>query len=78
MLIGFCFCGSFCTLSKSLVVLQELVDKGHKIIPIFSYNVCNLDTRFWNAKDFRQKVEEITGEKIVDSIVSAEIGRAHV
>ncbi len=72
MLIGFCFCGSFCTLSKSLTVLQDLVNKGHKIIPIFSYNVAELDTRFWKAQEFRQKVEEITGEKIVDSIVSAE------
>lgn len=72
MLIGYCFCGSFCTLSKSLKVLQDLVEKGHKIIPIFSFNVKNLDTRFWKASEFRQKVEEITGEKIVDNIVDAE------
>lgn len=72
MLIGYCFTGSFCTLSKSIDVMQKLANQGHTIIPIFSYNVRDFDTRFWLAKEFRQKVEEITTEPIVDSIVSAE------
>ena len=72
MLIGYCFTGSFCTLSKSLQVVERLAELGHTIIPIFSYNVRDIDTRFWLSDDFRTKVLEITGGEIVDSIVAAE------
>lgn len=72
MLIGYCFTGSFCTLSKSLAVMRQLANKGHTIIPIFSYNVRDFDTRFWKAQEFRDMVEQITSEPIVDSIVAAE------
>ena len=72
MLIGYCFTGSFCTLSKSLKVLQELVDLGHSVIPIFSYNVRDIDTRFWIADEFRDKIVAICDHEIVDSIVDAE------
>ena len=72
MVIGYCFTGSFCTLAKSLVQAEKLAQQGHTIIPIFSYNVRDLDTRFFRASEFREKVREITKEKIVDSIVSAE------
>lgn len=72
MLIGYCFTGSFCTLSKSLAVMKQLVEQGHKIIPVFSYNVHDFDTRFWHAQEFRAKVQELTTEPIVDSIVAAE------
>jgi len=72
MLIGYCFTGSFCTLTKSLVVLEQLVADGHSVIPIFSYNVRDTDTRFWEAAKFRERVHEITNHEIVDSIVTAE------
>ena len=72
MLIGYCFTGSFCTLSKSIAVLERLVELGHEVIPIISYNVRDIDTRFWLADDFRQKISSITDHDIVDSIASAE------
>lgn len=72
MLIGYCFTGSFCTLSKSIAVMEELAKQGHTIIPIFSYNVRDLDNRFWRAEEFRKRVREITDEGIVDNIVLAE------
>ena len=70
--IGYAFCGSFCTISQSLKVLKELSELDIKIIPIMSEIVYNTDTRFTNAKDLREKVEDLCGEKIIHDIPSAE------
>lgn len=70
--IGFCVTGSHCTLEETLVQLKKFKEQGADLYPIFSYNVANTDTRFTTAKDFRDKVEEITGKKVVDTIVDAE------
>lgn len=72
MLIGYCFTGSYCTLSKSLQILRQLVEQGNEVIPIVSYNVKNLDTRFYIAAEFIAEVENICGRKVIDSIVDAE------
>lgn len=72
MLIGYCITGSFCTLDKSIDVLKQLVEKGHEIIPIVSYNVASKDTRFYLAKDFIAEIEKICNKKVVDDIVTAE------
>lgn len=70
--IGFCFTGSFCTLGKSLQVMEKLKKQGADIIPIFSYNVLNEDTRFFKAKEFKKKVEDICGREVITSITDAE------
>lgn len=33
--IGYAVTGSFCTFSKTLAVMQALVDKGYELVPIF-------------------------------------------
>ncbi|MCM8900794.1 dipicolinate synthase subunit B [Caldicoprobacter algeriensis] len=70
--IGFCVTGSFCTFDKVLIHLQRIVDEGAEVYPIFSYAVASTDTRFTTAADFRQKVESITGHKVIADIVGAE------
>ena len=70
--IGFCVCGSFCTLKATLAAIDDLISKGFDITPIFSFNVKNLDTRFFRADDFRQAVEEKTGKKIICTLQDAE------
>ena len=70
--IGFAITGSFCTHERALNAMRDLKEKGHDLLPIFSFNVANTDTRFGNAKEFRKKVEEITGKEVVDTIVKAE------
>lgn len=72
MKIGFAITSSFCTLDKVLVYLQELVDKGFDVYPIISENIEKYDTRFTISKDFINKVESITGKKVVNNIVLAE------
>ena len=71
-MIGYAFCGSFCTLSASLAELSRLVEKGYDVLPIMSRNVRELDTRFFAAEDFYKKVVEITGRKPICTIEDAE------
>lgn len=70
--IGFAVCGSFCTLSKVIDVLRNLKSKNYNIIPIFSEMVYETDTRFYNAKDFRNDVEEICQNEVIHTIKQAE------
>ncbi len=70
--IGYCMCGSFCTLSNSLSQMKNLVELGGKIIPIMSYSVLNTDTRFGTSEFFTNSVQELTGQKIISTIEDAE------
>lgn len=70
--IGYVLTGSFCTFSKTIPVIKELVKNGAEVIPIMSYNSYNLDTKFGKAQDFINKIETITGKKIIHTIQGAE------
>lgn len=70
--IGYAMCGSFCTFSKALREMKNLVNNGYDVLPIMSVNASTTDTRFGKAKDFISEIEEITKKKIVDKITSAE------
>lgn len=70
--VGFSITGSFCTFSKTLNVLKDMKEQGYNIIPIFSDHAATMDNRFTKADDFRHKVEEITGNKGIDTIQTAE------
>lgn len=72
LVIGYAVCGSFCTFSKSLRILEQLVSDGLDIIPIMSENAFYTDTRFWVAEDFRKKITELCGKEIIHSITDAE------
>ncbi len=70
--VGFAMCGSFCTFSKALEQMEELLRHGYEIIPIMSFNACTTDTRFGSAKEIREKVELLCGRKIIGTIEAAE------
>ena len=70
--IGFVLSGSFCTFSKTIPKMKELIEKGAEVIPIMSFNSYNLDTKFGKAQDFINEIEEITGKKIIHTIQEAE------
>ena len=71
-MIGYAFCGSFCTFSKSFEELQKLVARGLDIIPIMIENAYSTDTRFWQSSEFCDKVEKLCGKKIIHTICEAE------
>ena len=70
--IGFVLTGSFCTFSKTIPKMKELIEKGAEVIPIMSFNSYNLDTKFGKAQDFINEIDEITGKKIIHTIQEAE------
>lgn len=70
--VGFAICGSFCTFGKVLDRLQTLCDTGFHIIPIMSFNACSTDTRFGSAESFVQRLEAMTGNKVICTIADAE------
>lgn len=71
-MIGYAFCGSFCTHKRSIEELKKLKLQGYDILPIMSNNVYETDTRFGASSDLIEDVEKITGNKIIHSIVDAE------
>ena len=70
--LGYAFCGSFCTIKKSLEALRELAKNDIKIKPIMSSIVYTTDTRFGKASELIEEVEDICGEKIIHDIAAAE------
>lgn len=72
MNIGYCLTGSFCTFSKSMEVIKELVKMGNNVTPIMSENAYNTDTRFGKSVDIQNDLISITGNSIIHTIVSAE------
>ena len=70
--IGFALTGSFCTFKKTIPKIKELIEKGAKILPIMSYNSYSMDTKFGKSQEFIEKIEDITGKKIIHTIQVAE------
>ena len=70
--IGVIMTGSFCTFSKVIEQIKELVKRGADVLPIMSYNSYELDTKFGEAKEIIKMVENITGKKIIHTIQGAE------
>ncbi len=70
--IGFALTGSFCTFEKAFETMARLVSMGCDVTPIMSFNSYNISTRFGSAELNRQKLEAITGKKIIATIEDAE------
>ena len=71
-MIGYAFCGSFCTLSASLFQMEKLVLAGCDIQPIVSEKVYSTDTRFFASKDFIERVEGLSSKKVIRTVEDAE------
>lgn len=72
MKIGYCFTGSFCTLARSLKVLERLITEGYEVVPIMSENAYYTDTRFQRAEEFSNRVEELCHGRVIHTVVDAE------
>ena len=71
MNVGFCLCGSFCTFSQVFPIMERLAQE-HSVIPIFSQNVCSIDSRFGTAKEHIEKAIQICGREPICTISQAE------
>ena len=70
--LAFSLCGSFCTLSRAIEQMEKLAESGYDILPIMSFNAYSLDTKFGPAKDFINKIENISGKKVLNSLIEVE------
>lgn len=70
--IGFGVTGSFCTFKTIYPQMQNLIEEGCDVIPIFSYMTSQTDTRFFKASDFDNLVTDITGHNPLKTIDAVE------
>lgn len=70
--IGFALCGSFCTYEAVLQSLQTLKESYANIIPIFSENSYQTDSRFGTAASFRARVEALCGRPVLHTLAEVE------
>lgn len=70
--IGFGITGSHCTYEEVYPQIKSLLDEGAEVVPVVSQTMKNTTTRFGEAGEWVEKIEKLTGNKVVDSIVSAE------
>lgn len=70
--IGFGLTGSHCTYDEVFPQIERLVLAGANVIPIVTHTVKSTTTRFGEGAEWIKKIEEATGNEVVDSIVKAE------
>src|SRR5699024_8120105 len=70
--IGFGLTGSHCSYHLVFPQLERLVALGVDVVPIISFTVKGIDTKFGEAKEHVAKIEEITGKEVIDSMPKAE------
>ena len=71
-MIGYAFCGSFCTFEESFKELEKLCERYGDIQPIMSFQAYDTDTRFGTHDEWIKKIENLCGREIIHSIKDAE------
>ncbi len=70
--VGFALTGSHCTIGEIFAQVETLIAAGAQVTPIVSFSVKHTNTRFGEAKKIIERLGEITGNRIIKSIVEAE------
>lgn len=70
--IGYAMCGSFCTFSQAVPIIDRLCGAGARVLPIMSEIAYSTDTRFGNAAEFVDRIESVTGRSIIHTVAAAE------
>lgn len=70
--LGFAMCGSFCTHSHALKIMEELSRK-YEITPIISEIAASTDTRFGEHVELIRRISEITPVPPILTVVEAEM-----
>ena len=69
--LAFAVCGSFCTLEDALGAAQALTAQGWTLLPVMSF-AAQLDTRFGTGKSWRQRLQAVTGQPVLDTLQAVE------
>src|SRR5690606_12739709 len=52
--------------------MERLMELGAEVVPVVTYTVANVDTKFGKAKDHIARIEEITGQEVISTMPGAE------
>lgn len=70
--VGFGLTGSHCTYEQVLPQMERFVALGATVLPVVSYTVAHVDSKFGEARTWLSKIREITGQDLISSIPEAE------
>jgi len=70
--VGFALTGSHCTIGEIFPQIEKLVNAGIQVFPIISHAVNNANTRYGEAKKIKERLKQITGNRVIRNIVDAE------
>ena len=68
---AFGVCGSFCTLATALEAAVALRQQGWDLLPVMSF-AAGQDTRFGRGRIWRQRLEQLTGHPVRDTLQEVE------
>lgn len=71
-MIGYAFCGSFCTFGESFSQFEMLCRSGYELQPIMSETAYTTDTRFFEAVKFRKMLSDVAGREVIHTVADAE------
>lgn len=69
--LGFALCGSFCTHSKALEVVEQLIPH-YQVVPIVSTQVAETDTRFGTAHHLMAELSRLCDCRVISTLYQAE------
>ena len=70
--IGFGLTGSHCTYDAVMPQIEKLIQAGADVRPGVTHTVKSTTTRFGKGEEWLQKLEEMTGNQVITTIVEAE------
>ncbi len=70
--IAFGITSPFYTFKYIIIEIERIVKDGGIVIPIMSTYAYSADTKYGKAKNFVNKIENITNRKIINSVGEAE------
>jgi dipicolinate synthase subunit B len=70
--VGIVLTGSHCMMGEVLPQIAAVKNEGAVIYPILSYTVDQVDNRFYQAEELKEKIASVTDETIINSITAAE------
>ena len=71
-MIGFAFCGSFCTHARAVKALENIISMGYEVQPIMSECVYSTSTKFGKSEDLVKRVTDLCGRPVIHTMVDAE------
>ena len=70
--VAFAVCGSFSTLGAAVAQAEQLVRQGWELLPVMSYAASGLNTRFGRADEWKERLETLTGHRVLDTLQDVE------